>query len=107
MSAIQSLSFLSMRILTLRQHFNDVVLLLWRGPGFNAALSLPYESLDTISGQPWPVQRYRAMACARQLYVYSCATLRCIGQAEDGSLILTDKGCLALRMEKPGALYIG
>jgi hypothetical protein len=34
-------------------------------------------------------------------------TLRCIGQAEDGSLILTDKGCLALRMEKPGALYIG
>ena len=55
MSAIQSLSFLLMHILTLRQHFNDVVLPLWRGPGFNAALSLPYESLDTISGQPWPV----------------------------------------------------
>lgn len=73
MSAIQSLSSLSTRILTLRQHFNDVVLPLWRGPGFNAALSLPYESLDAKSGQPWPVQRYRAMACARQLYVYSCA----------------------------------
>lgn len=54
----------------LDQHFHQVVLALWYGPGWNAALELPYEALDQ-QGQPLPVTRYRAMACARQLYVFS------------------------------------
>lgn len=47
---------------------------------------------------PTPVPEYM---------VEALTTLRCIGQAEDGRLILTDKGCLALRMQEPGALYVG
>ena len=42
---------------------------MWMGPGFNQALGLPFESLDAASGNPLPAERYRAMACARQLYV--------------------------------------
>ncbi|PLZ00880.1 N-acylglucosamine 2-epimerase [Burkholderia sp. WAC0059] len=54
----------------LREHFGQTVLPLWRGPGFDAALRLPYEALDA-NRQPLPVVRYRAMACARQLFVFS------------------------------------
>ncbi|AFT88860.1 AGE family epimerase/isomerase [Paraburkholderia phenoliruptrix] len=57
----------------LRHHFNGVVLPVWRGPGFNAALSLPYEALGAEDHRPAPVERYRAMACARQLFVFSQA----------------------------------
>ncbi|PXW16033.1 AGE family epimerase/isomerase [Paraburkholderia caballeronis] len=57
----------------LRDHFDRTVLPLWRGPGFDAALRLPYEALDANGQQPLPVTRYRAMACARQLYVFSQA----------------------------------
>ncbi|TDV09286.1 AGE family epimerase/isomerase [Paraburkholderia caballeronis] len=57
----------------LRDHFDRIVLPLWRGPGFDAALRLPYEALDADGQQPLPVTRYRAMACARQLYVFSQA----------------------------------
>src|SRR5579864_2176407 len=56
----------------LREHFAQVVLPLWRGPGFNAALNLPYEAVDSAH-RPLPVVRYRAMACARQLFVFSQA----------------------------------
>lgn len=73
MSATSHIPSLSARLSALRKHFTDVVLPLWREAGFNAALALPYESLDAQNGRAWPVQRYRAMACARQLYVYSCA----------------------------------
>ena len=57
---------------TLRDHFAQVVLPLWRGPGFNAGMQLPYEAMDS-QHQPLPVTRYRAMACARQLFVFSQA----------------------------------
>lgn len=35
--------------------------------------------------------------------IEALTTLRCIGQAEGGGLMVTDKGRLALRMEAPGA----
>lgn len=57
----------------LREHFANVILPLWAGPGFNQHLSLPYEAVAGDTGVPLPAQRYRAMACARQLYVYSRA----------------------------------
>ncbi|RFU48746.1 AGE family epimerase/isomerase [Paraburkholderia sp. DHOC27] len=57
----------------LRDHYNRVILPIWRGPGFNSALNLPYEAVDPVSHAPMPVERYRAMACARQLFVFSQA----------------------------------
>ncbi|MFP4890832.1 AGE family epimerase/isomerase [Paraburkholderia sp. EG304] len=57
----------------LREHFANVVLPMWRGPGFNHALQLPYEALDATGGEPLPAQRYRAMACARQLFTFAQA----------------------------------
>lgn len=57
----------------LREHFDRVVLPLWRGPGFNAALRLPFEALDANGAATLPAARYRAMACARQLFVFSQA----------------------------------
>ncbi|MGF6757841.1 AGE family epimerase/isomerase [Paraburkholderia sp. GAS42] len=56
----------------LRTHFAQVVLPVWRGPGFNSALKLPYEAIGH-DHRPLPVTRYRAMACARQLFVFSQA----------------------------------
>ncbi|HEV3422960.1 MAG TPA: AGE family epimerase/isomerase [Paraburkholderia sp.] len=58
---------------TLRDHFARVVLPIWRGPGFNTALSLPYEAVSAEGHRPLPADRYRAMACARQLFVFSQA----------------------------------
>lgn len=58
----------------LREHFDRIVLPLWRGAGFNAALRLPYEAVEAVDAAgaaPLPVTRYRAMACARQLFVFS------------------------------------
>jgi mannose/cellobiose epimerase-like protein (N-acyl-D-glucosamine 2-epimerase family) len=57
----------------LRAHFVQTVLPLWRSPGFNAAMELPYEALRAEDHTPLPVTRYRAMACARQLFVFSLA----------------------------------
>ncbi|RMQ46281.1 N-acylglucosamine 2-epimerase protein [Pseudomonas cichorii] len=54
----------------LQEHFLKVVVPLWQGPGWNAQLALPYEALDA-NHQPLPPQRYRAMACARQLFLFS------------------------------------
>jgi mannose/cellobiose epimerase-like protein (N-acyl-D-glucosamine 2-epimerase family) len=53
-----------------QQHFQDVIVPLWQGPGWNADMALPYEALDA-EHQPLPPQRYRAMACARQLYLFA------------------------------------
>lgn len=64
---------LSHTIQALRQHFDEVVLPMWAGRGFNERMDLPYEALAGDTGLPLPVQRYRAMACARQLYVYAQA----------------------------------
>jgi mannose/cellobiose epimerase-like protein (N-acyl-D-glucosamine 2-epimerase family) len=58
---------------TLRDHFARVVLPIWRGPGFNQALKLPYEAVSADHHRPLPAGRYRAMACARQLFVFSQA----------------------------------
>lgn len=55
---------------SVQQHFQDVIVPLWLGPGWNADMALPYEALDARH-QPLPPQRYRAMACARQLYLFS------------------------------------
>jgi len=52
------------------QHFAERIVPLWLGPGWNAEMALPYEALDA-QHRPLPVQRYRAMACARQLYLFS------------------------------------
>ncbi|MDF2644107.1 MAG: N-acylglucosamine 2-epimerase [Pseudomonas sp.] len=54
----------------LQAHFLRVIVPLWQGPGWNAQLALPYEALDA-GHQPLPPQRYRAMACARQLFLFS------------------------------------
>ena len=53
-----------------QQHFLQTIIPVWLGPGWNAHLSLPYEAVDA-SHTPLPPQRYRAMACARQLFVFS------------------------------------
>jgi mannose/cellobiose epimerase-like protein (N-acyl-D-glucosamine 2-epimerase family) len=54
----------------LRTHFAQTILPLWEGAGWNAELALPYESLDDRH-RPLPPQRYRAMACARQLFLFA------------------------------------
>jgi mannose/cellobiose epimerase-like protein (N-acyl-D-glucosamine 2-epimerase family) len=59
--------------LSLREHFAHVVLPVWRGPGFNEALNLPYEAVAADGRRPLPAVRYRAMACARQLFVFAQA----------------------------------
>ena len=55
---------------SVQQHFLDVIVPLWQGPGWNADMALPYEALDAEQ-QALPPQRYRAMACARQLFVFA------------------------------------
>lgn len=57
----------------LRRHFAQIVLPIWRGPGFNPALQLPFEAVAPDTHVPLPVTRYRAMACARQLFIFSQA----------------------------------
>jgi mannose-6-phosphate isomerase len=57
----------------LRAHYMQVVLPIWRGPGFNRASQLPYEAVGADDHAPLPATRYRAMACARQLFVFSQA----------------------------------
>jgi mannose-6-phosphate isomerase len=61
------------RATALRDHFMGVVLPIWRGPGFNTALKLPYEAFSAKDHAPLPAERYRAMACARQLFVFAKA----------------------------------
>lgn len=61
---------LAQRLARLRQHFDDCIVPLWQGPGWNAELALPFEAL-AVDHRPEPVKRYRAMACARQLYLFS------------------------------------
>lgn len=57
----------------LRDHYARIVLPVWRGPGYNAALRLPYEAVSPDDHAPLPPSRYRAMACARQLFVFAQA----------------------------------
>ncbi|SER88977.1 mannose-6-phosphate isomerase [Pseudomonas sp. NFACC02] len=69
-SLLRAKSELSAVFSTVQQHFMDVIVPLWQGPGWNAEMALPYEALDA-QHQPLPPQRYRAMACARQLFLFS------------------------------------
>jgi mannose-6-phosphate isomerase len=55
---------------SVQAHFLQTIVPVWLGPGWNAQLALPYEAVDAAH-QPLPAQRYRAMACARQLFVFS------------------------------------
>lgn len=55
---------------TVLTHFHSLIVPLWQGPGWNAEMALPYEALDA-DHRPLPPQRYRAMACARQLYLFA------------------------------------
>lgn len=63
-------SSLSALFAEVQQHFMRVVVPLWQGPGWNAQMALPFEAVDA-QHQPLPPQRYRAMACARQLFLFS------------------------------------
>ncbi|MFS2159981.1 AGE family epimerase/isomerase [Pseudomonas sp. Pseusp122] len=53
-----------------QKHFLQVIVPLWQESGWNTQLALPYEAVDSQHA-PLPPQRYRAMACARQLFVFS------------------------------------
>jgi len=58
-------------VAALHAHYKDVVLPIWRRAGFNDALGLPFEAVSADDHASLPVKRYRAMACARQLFVFS------------------------------------
>ncbi|ANN69545.1 N-acylglucosamine 2-epimerase [Bordetella bronchialis] len=64
---------LTATVARLRAHYDGVVLPAWLAQGFNPRLGLPYESLSSADARPLPPQRYRAMACARQLFVFSAS----------------------------------
>ncbi|RMR03274.1 N-acylglucosamine 2-epimerase [Pseudomonas savastanoi pv. glycinea] len=55
---------------SVQAHFLQTIVPVWLGPGWNAQLALPYEAVDA-EHLPLPPQRYRAMACARQLFLFS------------------------------------
>lgn len=57
----------------LQQHLASVILPLWTTRGFNEALGLPYDAIAPADHAPLASTRHRAMACARQLYVFSAA----------------------------------
>ncbi|MDB6049742.1 MAG: N-acylglucosamine 2-epimerase [Pseudomonas sp.] len=69
-SSSASQSELTALFAAVQLHFQQVIIPLWLGPGWNSHLALPYEAVDA-DHQPLPPQRYRAMACARQLYLFS------------------------------------
>lgn len=77
---------LTTRLARFRQHFAERIVPLWQGPGWNAELALPFEALDA-QHQPLPVQRYRAMAVARQLYLFS-SRIEQPGAAERAATLL-------------------
>ncbi|MGI4860767.1 MAG: AGE family epimerase/isomerase [Janthinobacterium lividum] len=54
----------------LRHHYANVVVPMWRNGGFNPDLRLPYDIYDVMP-RAEPPRRYRAMACARQLFVFA------------------------------------
>ncbi|MGE8435766.1 MAG: AGE family epimerase/isomerase [Pseudomonas palmensis] len=71
---------------SVQQHFAQRIVPLWQGPGWNADMALPFEALDP-QHRPLPVQRYRAMACARQLYLFS-SRIEQPGAAERAAALL-------------------
>lgn len=59
------------RIAALLAHFDTAILPAWTSAGWNGSMQLAHEALDGANGRPLPDKRYRAMACARQLYVFA------------------------------------
>ncbi|WKV97032.1 AGE family epimerase/isomerase [Pseudomonas sp. H22_DOA] len=85
-SRSKSLPELTALFSEVQQHFVNVIVPLWQDPGWNADMALPYEALDAAH-QPLPAQRYRAMACARQLYLFS-SLIGVVGNAEERAAAL-------------------
>jgi len=58
------------------RYYDDALLPMWLGPGWNAQAGLCYEALvvEHDALVPASTARYRAMACARQLYTFARAT---------------------------------
>ncbi len=102
MIAAQTNPSLAEHVRAMRAHFDSVILPLWMGPGFNGALGLPYESLDAATGKPLPPTRYRAMACARQLYVFAQANGDAAAAHADR---LFESMCRVFRDERGGWVY--
>lgn len=69
-SSSASLPDLNAVFTRVQAHFLQTIVPVWLGPGWNAELALPYEAVDA-QHQPLPPVRYRAMACARQLFLFS------------------------------------
>jgi mannose/cellobiose epimerase-like protein (N-acyl-D-glucosamine 2-epimerase family) len=72
-NATEPAAAIAAQVAALHTHFEQTVLPLWRGPGFSPAMQLPYEAMHAEDYTPLPVTRFRAMACARQLFVFSLA----------------------------------
>lgn len=66
----------------LKAHYAERVLPIWRATGFNAELGLAYEAVSSQTAEPLAPTRYRAMACARQLFVFALA-----GKLEHAALL--------------------
>lgn len=75
MPLIIPLPSLAVNIAALNRHYHEIIVPLWQSNGWNSTLRLPHEALDSVSGLPLEATRYRAMACARQLYIFSHAGL--------------------------------
>lgn len=59
----------------LRRHYAEVVLPVWQTSGFDSSLNLPCEAVLPFHSPSTPAlnapPRFRAMACARQLYIFA------------------------------------
>lgn len=64
---------LAKAITSLVAHYDATVLPAWTGAGWHAGRQLAHEALAGETGLPRPDQRFRAMACARQLFVFARA----------------------------------
>lgn len=69
-------------LLALKAHYAEIVLPIWRAAGYNPQLGLAYESVASQTAEPLAPTRYRAMACARQLFVFALA-----GELEHAGLL--------------------
>ncbi|UDG82630.1 AGE family epimerase/isomerase [Candidatus Vallotia cooleyia] len=70
---MNQLHYPSVIIDNLQKHLTNIILPLWSTRGFNNILGLPYDAIASPGQPPLPTTRYRAIGCARQLYVFSSA----------------------------------
>ncbi|WP_080970681.1 AGE family epimerase/isomerase [Burkholderia cepacia] len=57
----------------LESHYVKKILSVWCGRGYNRELQLAFEAVSSDTLDPITPVRYRAMACARQLFVFALA----------------------------------